>query len=86
MHEATNKNVLTKAVLAPENHGRQHTTKAPHVKAVVIHLVVDQQLWTLRRNSGWGQGYTRTTNQATTQQHLKNSSLLVSMTQKMKPP
>ena len=52
MHEATNKNVLTKAVLAPENHGRQHTTKAPHVKAVVIHLVVDQQLWTLRRNSG----------------------------------
>ena len=42
--------VLTKAVLAPEDHGGQHTAKAPHVKAVVIHLVVHQQLWTLKKN------------------------------------
>ena len=30
--------------LLPEDHGGEHTAEAPHVQAVVVHLVVHQQL------------------------------------------
>ena len=37
-----------KASFSPEDHGGKHAAQTPHVQTVVIHLVVDQQLRTLR--------------------------------------
>ena len=38
----------SKAFFSPEDHGGKHAAQTPHVQTVVIHLVVDQQLRTLR--------------------------------------
>ena len=38
--------------LLPENHGSQHAAKTPHVKAVVIHLVIHQEFWPFEVSAG----------------------------------
>ena len=38
--------------LFSENHAREHTAEAPHVKGIVIHLEVEKKLWSFEISAG----------------------------------
>ena len=44
--------VTVKERLLPENHGGEHAAQGPHVQAVVVHLVVNEQLGSLEVTTG----------------------------------